>query len=105
MARHQLDDARRMGGSEPTPGVRARIAVRDAEVAFAADDPEGARLLAEGVVDLDGVTPDVCCHALEVIGRCHRLRDIGSARSAVECSLVTAQTADPSLWRAGGPAS
>jgi hypothetical protein len=48
MARHQLDAARRLAGSEPPTGVRARTAVLDAEVTFAADDPDGARRLAEG---------------------------------------------------------
>jgi DNA-binding CsgD family transcriptional regulator len=99
MARHQLDAARRLAGSEPTPGVHARIAVLDAEATLAADDPDDARVLAERVLALDGVAPDVCCHALELIGRCHRLRDLSSARAAFERSLATAQTANLPLWR------
>jgi DNA-binding CsgD family transcriptional regulator len=51
------------------------------------------------VLAIDGAAPDVCCHALEVIGRCHRLRDLAAARAAFERSLATAQTADLPLWR------
>ncbi|HVB92870.1 MAG TPA: AAA family ATPase [Acidimicrobiales bacterium] len=99
MARHQIDAARRLGGPDPTPAVRARLAVLDADVAFAADDPDGARTLAEGVLCIEGLSPDVHCHAWEIVGRSHRFRDLPAARAAFEHSLVTAETADLPLWR------
>ena len=54
--------------------VRARLTVLDADVAFAADEVEQARGLAETVLTLAGVPPEVCCHALEIVGRAHRFR-------------------------------
>jgi DNA-binding CsgD family transcriptional regulator/tetratricopeptide (TPR) repeat protein len=99
MARHHLGEARRLAGTSPPAGVRARMGVLDAEVAFAADDLEEARLLAGKVLAADDDPPDVRCHALELIGRSHRLRDLSAARSAFESALVTAETADLPLWR------
>ena len=99
MARHHLGAARRLAGTGPPAGVRARMGVLDAEVAFAADDPDEARLLAEDVLAAEGVAPDVRCHALELIGRSHRLRDLSTARAAFERALVTAETAGLPLWR------
>src|SRR5262249_58574360 len=65
----------------------------------AADDIDGARLLAEDVLAAEGSAPDVRCHALELIGRSHRLRDLSAARAAFECALVTAETVGLPLWR------
>ena len=87
------------GQTSPPAGVRARLGVLDAEVAFAADDLDVARLLAEKVLAAEDGAPDVRCHALELIGRSHRLRDLSAARSAFERALVTAETAHLPLWR------
>ena len=99
MARHHLGAARRLAGTAPPAGVRARMGVIDAEVAFAADDLDEARLFAEDVLATEGSAPDVRCHALELIGRSHRLRDLSAARAAFESALVTAEAADLPLWR------
>ncbi len=99
MARHHLGAARRLAGTGPPAGARARMGVIDAEVAFAADDLDEARLLAEDVLAAEGSAPDVRCHALELIGRSHRLRDLSAARAAFESALVTAETAGLPLWR------
>jgi DNA-binding CsgD family transcriptional regulator len=99
MARHHLGAARRLAGNSPEAEVSARLGVLDAEVAFAADDLDGARLLAEKVLAAEDGSPDVRCHALELLGRSHRLRDLSAARSAFERALVTAETADLPLWR------
>jgi len=99
MARHHLGAARRLAGTAPAAGVRARMGVIDAEVAFAADDLDAARLFAEDVLAAEGSAPDVRCHALELIGRSHRLRDLSAARAAFESALVTAETAGLPLWR------
>lgn len=99
MARHQLDEARRVLGRSEQPSARARLAVLDADVALAADDVDRARSLAEKVLAMEGAPPDVCCHALEIIGRVHRFDDLSAARAAFERGLVTAETADLPLWR------
>ncbi|HEY0716716.1 MAG TPA: AAA family ATPase [Streptosporangiaceae bacterium] len=99
MARHHLGAARQLAGASPPPGVSARLGVLDAEVAFAADDLDEARSLAEKVLAAGDSSPDVRCHALELIGRSHRLRDLTAARAAFERALVTAQSADLPLWR------
>jgi DNA-binding CsgD family transcriptional regulator len=99
MARHQLDAARHLTGSNPAARVRARMTVLDADVAFAADDQDRARALAEEVLVLDGAAAEARCHALEIIGRSYRLHDLGAARGAFERALVTAESADLPLWR------
>src|SRR5262249_25543344 len=47
----------------------------------------------------EGSAPDVRCHALELIGRSYRLRDLSAARAAFESALVTAEGAGLPLWR------
>jgi hypothetical protein len=59
MARHHLGAARRLAGTAPPAGVRARMGVIDAEVAFAADDLDEARRFAEDVLATEGSAPDV----------------------------------------------
>ncbi len=100
MARHHLGAARRLAGTAAPPaGLRARMGVIDAEVAFAADDLEAARLFAEDVLATEGSAPDVRCHALELIGRSYRLRDLSAAHAAFESALVTAEAVGLPLWR------
>lgn len=99
MARHQLEAARRLAGSNPAAGIRARMTVLGADIAFAADDQDRARVLAEEVLALDGAAAEACCHALEIIGRSCRLHDLGAARGAFERALVTAEAADLPVWR------
>jgi DNA-binding CsgD family transcriptional regulator len=99
MARHHLRAARQLAGTSPTAAVRARIGVLDAEVAFAGDDLDEARRRAENVLATEGAAPEVRCHALELVGRSHRLRDQRAARAAFEQALITAETAGLPLWR------
>jgi DNA-binding CsgD family transcriptional regulator len=80
------------------------MGVLDAEVALAAGDLDEARRLADKVLAAEdnaaeNGAADVRCHALELIGRSHRLRDLGAARAAFEGALVTAETAGLPLWR------
>jgi DNA-binding CsgD family transcriptional regulator len=99
MARHHLGAARSLIGTAPSADARARMSVLDAEVAFAADDLDGARLIVEGVLATGGCAPEVRCQALELLGRTYRLRELSAARAAFESALVTAETADLPLWR------
>jgi DNA-binding CsgD family transcriptional regulator len=73
--------------------------VLEADVAMAADDYETARALAQQVLETPGVSPEVRCHAFEIVGRSHRLADLPAARAAFESALVTAEAADLPLWR------
>lgn len=98
MARHHLDEARRLVG-KGAPATEARIAVLDADAAMAADDYDRARRIVEDVLRAEGVSREVRCHALEILGRSHRLVDLAAARSAFEKALVTAEAADLPLWR------
>jgi DNA-binding CsgD family transcriptional regulator len=99
MANHHLGAARRVAGADPSVGIRARTEILEAEVTFAEGQLDEARRLAETVLAADGVAAEVRCHALELVGRSHRLRDLGAARAAFERALVTAETARLPLWR------
>jgi DNA-binding CsgD family transcriptional regulator len=99
MANHHLGAARRVAGTDPSVGIRARTEVLEAEVTFAEGQLGEARRLADTVLAADGVAAEVRCHALELVGRSHRLRDLGQARAAFEQALVTAETARLPLWR------
>jgi DNA-binding CsgD family transcriptional regulator len=99
MARHHIDEARRLAGVESGPSAKARIAVLDADVTMAADDYEAARSVVAEVLRSAAVGPEVRCHALEILGRSHRLVDLPAARAAFESALITAEAADLPLWR------
>jgi DNA-binding CsgD family transcriptional regulator/tetratricopeptide (TPR) repeat protein len=99
MAQHHLRAARQLAGTGPAAAVGAQMGVLDAEVAFAHDDLDEARRQAETVLAAAGTAPEVRCHALELIGRSHRLRDQRAARAAFEQALITAETAGLPLWR------
>jgi DNA-binding CsgD family transcriptional regulator len=81
------------------PALAARARVLAAEVALADDDADRARDLARATLASDGATPEIRCHALEVIGRSARLRDLDAAREAFEQELQVAQSAALPLWR------
>jgi DNA-binding CsgD family transcriptional regulator len=99
MARHHLDQARRLVSAETGPSTVARIDVLDADVAMATDDYGAARELAEGALVAEGAAAEVRCHAYEILGRSHRSADLVAARAAFETALVTAESADLALWR------
>ena len=85
--------------ADPDPVLGAQVAVLEAEAALAADDPGRARLLADGVLGTEEASPQVRCHALEVVGRSERLRDLGAAQDAFERALATADSAGLPFWR------
>lgn len=103
MARHQLDAARAAeaegGDGGLAPPTAARAMVLEAEIAFAADDTEGATRLAARALRVPGAGPDVCCHALELVGRAARYDDLAAARAAFERALATAEVANLPVWR------
>jgi DNA-binding CsgD family transcriptional regulator/tetratricopeptide (TPR) repeat protein len=99
MARHHIEAAVRLTAGHTDPDLSARAAVLSAEVAVAGDDLDGARRTAEQVLAADGAGPDVRCHALEIVGRSRRLRDLPAAAAAFGAALATAEQASLPVWR------
>jgi DNA-binding CsgD family transcriptional regulator/tetratricopeptide (TPR) repeat protein len=98
-ATRHIDAAEGLLATNPSPAVAARAAVLRAEVALAGADTDRGCQLAEGALSSGQATADVRCHALELIGRAHRLRDLDAARAAFERSLATAEAAALPVWQ------
>jgi DNA-binding CsgD family transcriptional regulator len=94
-----LDAAKGLLAAGPEPALAARAAVLEAEVAFAGNDVDAARRLAESVLTSGEAGPDVCCHALELVGRSQRINDLDAARQTFERALSTADAAHLEIWR------
>src|SRR5262249_42088833 len=103
----QLDLARRhLAGARRTTRARQRaeIASVQARLTLAGIGPDRvvapqhpahqARAEAEAAG-----APELMCESLEVVGRCARLRDLGSARTAFERALAVADQHRLALWR------
>jgi hypothetical protein len=69
-----------------------------AEVALAQDELDHARGLAAAALSCPA-SPEVSCHALEVLGRVERLSDLGAARAHFEQALSVAREHDLPLWQ------
>ncbi len=104
MANHHLGAARRVAGTEPSVSIRARTEILEAEVTFAEGHLDEARRLAETVLAADGVAAEVRCHALELVGRSHRLRDLGAAPGRVRAGAGHGRDRTPAAVAAAGPA-
>jgi len=85
--------------ADPQPALAARATVLEAEVAFAADDVDTARRLAQSALTAADAAPDVCCHALELVGRVQRITDLYAAQQTFERALSTADAAQLEIWR------
>ncbi len=94
-----LDAAKGLLAADPEPALAARAAVLEAEVAFAGNDVDAARRLAENVLTSGDAGPEVCCHALELVGRSQRTNDLDAARQTFERALATADAAHLQIWR------
>ena len=99
VARMHLDVARGLLAPDPRPSLAARAAVLQAEIAFVGNDVDAARRLAESVLTSGEAGPDVCCHALELVGRSQRINDLDGARQTFERALATADAAHLEIWR------
>ena len=97
--RLHLDAARGLLAADPQPALAARAAVLEAEVAFAANDVDAARRLAGSVLTSAEAAPDVCCHALELVGRSQRINDLDAARQTFERALTVADAAHLEIRR------
>jgi DNA-binding CsgD family transcriptional regulator/tetratricopeptide (TPR) repeat protein len=98
-ASRQLGIAADLLAADPETGLAAETAVLNAEVAFADNDVDQARALAESALASPQVSPQVRCHALELLGRVQRGRNLDAARDAFEQALATADAAGLAVWR------
>ena len=94
-----LDAVKGLLAAGPEPALAARAAVLEAEVAFAGNDVDAARRLAESVLTSGDAGPDACCHALELVGRSQRINDLDAARQTFERALSIADAAHLQIWR------
>ena len=102
VAADHLASAERLLAQDPEPALTQRWRVLAAEAALAARDVADARRLAGLVLESADATADVRCHALGLLGRSHRARDLDAARAAFEEALSCAELADLPLWRLRG---
>ncbi len=116
-ARAQLDQATSLLAGSDNGDMLAEVMVLQAEVAMAADELGQARALADSVLRMTegetrgmtegearGMTGDearggVRCHALEIVGRSERPRDLAAAQDAFERALAIAEAHGLPFWR------
>ena len=98
-ARRHLSIAADLLAADPEASLAAETAVLNAEVAFADNDVDRARGLAESAFASPHASSQVRCRALELLGRVHRGTDLDAARDAFEQALATADAAGLPLWR------
>ena len=99
VARRQLAIAGDLLAADPQAALAAETAALNAEVAFADSDINQARALAESAQASLQASPQVRCHALELLGRILRGKDLDAARDAFEQALATADAAELAVWR------
>ncbi len=98
-ARRQLAIAGDLLAAVPQIGLAAETAILNAEVAFAGNDIDQARALAENALASPQAGPQIRCHALELLGRILRGKDLDAARDAFEQALATADAAGLAVSR------
>jgi DNA-binding CsgD family transcriptional regulator len=98
-ARRQLAIAGDLLAADPQAAFAAETAALNAEVAFADSDINQARALAESALASPQASPQVRCHALELLGRILRGKDPDAARDAFEQALATADAAGLAVWQ------
>jgi DNA-binding CsgD family transcriptional regulator/energy-coupling factor transporter ATP-binding protein EcfA2 len=99
LASRHLAAAEELLAAAPDPVLTQRCRVLAAEHAIAIRDVAEARRLAQLVLQSDASTPEVRCHAFELLGRSHRARDLAAARAAFEDGLACSAAADLPVWR------
>lgn len=80
--------------------LTAWVDVTAAAAQLAAGDAPAAEELAGSVADRAGAPADARCEALEVVGRCARLRDVAAAEAFFSAALDLATRHDLPGWRA-----
>lgn len=89
------------GADGPGVALAAQADVLAAEVALADDELDRAREAAQRALVAVGSAeaPETRCHALELIGRSHRVHDLDAARDAFGRAYQTADAAGLPVWR------
>ena len=98
-SRRQLDIVAGLLAARPDARLGAETDVLNAEIALADADTGTATRLAEHALAEPAASPDVRCHALELLGRLRRSSDLTAARDSFERALATAQSAGLAVWR------
>ena len=98
-ARQQLGVVSDLLAADPQSGIAAETAMLNAEVAFADNDIDRARALAESALASPHASPEVRCQAFELRGRVLRGKDLDSAKDAFEQALKTADAGGLAVWR------
>ena len=98
-ARRQLGIVAGLLAARPDASLGAETDVLNAEVALADADLGTAASLARNALAELAASPEVRCHALELLGRLHRSSDLDAARDSFERALSTAQSAGLAVWR------
>ena len=98
-ARRQLGIAGDLLAADPQASLAAETTVLNAEVAFTDNDIDRARALAKSALASPQASPQVRCHAHELLGRVLRGNDLDAARDAFEQALATAEAAGLAVWR------
>ena len=99
VAADHLASAERLLAEDPDPALTQRWRVLAAETALSKRDMAAAQRLAELVLESAAALADVRCHALGLLGRSYRARDLEKARVAFEKALTCAEMANLPLWR------
>jgi DNA-binding CsgD family transcriptional regulator len=99
VAADHLASAEALLAEDPDPALTQRWRVLAAETALSERDMAAARRLAELVLESAEAFAEVRCHALGLLGRSHRARDLDAARVAFEEALTCAEMMNLPLWR------
>jgi len=100
-ARAQLDQATSLLTGSGNRDLLAEVMVLRAEVAMAAGELGQARALADGVLEMTEAAghAEARCHALEIVGRSERPRDLAAAQDAFERALAIADAQALPFWQ------
>ncbi|HEU4491158.1 MAG TPA: AAA family ATPase [Jiangellales bacterium] len=99
-ARERTAAARALADRVHDEELTAWVEVTAAAALLAAGDAPRAEELASTVAARAGAPPDARCEALEVVGRCARLRDVAAAEASFAAALDLATRYDLPGWRA-----
>jgi DNA-binding CsgD family transcriptional regulator len=99
LAADQVEQARRLAGGDG--GLEARLGALAAAVALGRGQPAEAEVLAQAALDRAEVIglPEVACRALELLGRCARVRDLGAAEAAFDRAREVAEGNGLRWWQ------
>ncbi len=100
-ARAQLDQATSLLPGSDNRDLLAEVMVLRADVAMAADELGQARALADSVLSIPEAAghAEARCHALEIVGRSERPRDLAAAQDAFERALAIADAQALPFWQ------